>query len=91
LFERLVREHCARFFRASRVARFSLAKHTKSGENIPKYSKIYQITAKYTKLQQNIPNYSKIYKIAAKYTKLRQNIPNGHKIGRPNVNKIDQM
>jgi hypothetical protein len=30
--------------------------HSKTGENLPKYHKIYKITSKYTKLPQNIQN-----------------------------------
>jgi hypothetical protein len=40
----------------SRVARFFLVQHTKTGKNIPNNHKIYQLATKYTKWQYNRPN-----------------------------------
>jgi hypothetical protein len=45
---------------SSRVARFFLVQHTKTGKNVPNYHKIYQMSIKYTKwlyvkIDQHIP------------------------------------
>jgi hypothetical protein len=67
---------------ASRVARFFLVQHTKTGKNIPNDYKIDQMTVKYTK-------WPKIYQMTV-------NVPNDRKYAKwpeyiPNSRKIEQM
>jgi hypothetical protein len=52
--------------RPTRVARYFLAQFTNTGQNIPNYHKIYQMSIKYTKCLQNRPNVYKVYQMSAK-------------------------
>jgi hypothetical protein len=55
----------------TRVARFFLVKHTKTGENIPDDHKIYQMAIK-------IPNGGKIDQMAIKYYNIFKTLRNLH-------------
>jgi hypothetical protein len=46
---------------AHSVARFLLVQNTKTGENIPNYHKLYQMSIKYNKRPLNGPSVHKIY------------------------------
>jgi hypothetical protein len=50
-----------KFLARTRVARFFLVQHIKTGENIPDNHKIYQKALKYTKRPENWQNDHKIY------------------------------
>jgi hypothetical protein len=59
----------------TRVARFFLKQHTKTGKIYQiTIAYVYQMATKYTKWPQNIPNGHKIYQMATKYTKWPYNI-----------------
>jgi hypothetical protein len=45
---------------ASKVARFFLVQNTKTGENIPNYHELYQMSIKYNKRPQNGPRVHKM-------------------------------
>jgi hypothetical protein len=53
----------------SRVARFFLVQHTKTGKNVPNNHKIYQMATKHTKWPLNIPATS--LQVPPKYTQIR--------------------